>query len=286
MANYREEASDHIPAMARARMDEYSYRVPAPPRIVVPPPSLNTEAIPDFKIGRITYEGNGQSDSVDLRFLSDFDYNGIIESSSLLEWTYERRWQAQMILPFLFLGPMAAAKNKDFLKKHGITMILAIRHGSGVQSKLMAGAFKVADELAIARDVIDLSNGGDLIAAFPQATRLMNQHLSDTYAAARARRDANPRCGNILVFCESGNEKSAAVVAAYMMEVLHDVDYIKAMQICIAQRFCTNFDDAIKPLLRTYWDILCAKRDVGQAKMPFGGECLQANPAIHWELKS
>ncbi|KAG9619567.1 phosphatases II, partial [Aureobasidium melanogenum] len=64
----------------------------------------------------------------------------------------------------------------------------------------------------------------------------------------------------VLVFCESGNERSAAVVAAYLMEILADVDHIKAMQIVQAQRFCVNFDDNVKRLLQGYWDILQARR--------------------------
>ena len=64
------------------------------------------------------------------------------------------------------------------------------------------------------------------------------------------------------MFCESGNERSAGVVAAYLMETHVDVDFIKAMQLVQAQRFCANFDDALKRLLQGYWDILCAKREV------------------------
>lgn len=69
--------------------------------------------------------------------------------------------------------------------------------------------------------------------------------------------------GKVLVFCESGNERSAAVVAAYLMESHEDVDYIRAMQVCQSQRFCVNFDDTIKRLLQSFWDILRARRDVG-----------------------
>ena len=53
------------------------------------------------------------------------------------------------------------------------------------------------------------------------------------------------------------------MVAAYLMETHEDVDFIKAMQVCQAQRFCVNFDDGMKRLLQGYWDILTARRQVG-----------------------
>jgi serine/threonine/tyrosine-interacting protein len=74
-----------------------------------------------------------------------------------------------------------------------------------------------------------------------------------------------PALGKALVFCESGNEKAAAVVAAYLMETLADFDHVKAMQVCQAQRFCVNFDDTLKNMLRSYCDILQAQRSVASS---------------------
>jgi serine/threonine/tyrosine-interacting protein len=84
---------------------------------------------------------------------------------------------------------------------------------------------------------------------------MINSHLSRIYTATG-------QLGKVLVFCESGNERSAGVIAAYLMETHENVDYIKSMQLCQAQRFCVNFDDAMKRLLQSYWDILCARRSV------------------------
>lgn len=86
---------------------------------------------------------------------------------------------------------------------------------------------------------------------------MINEHLSRMYQLSNGQ-----QLGKVLVFCESGNERSAGVVAAYLMEMHEDVDYIKAMQLCQAQRFCVNFDDSMKRLLQGYWDILCAQRTV------------------------
>ncbi|EMC96502.1 hypothetical protein BAUCODRAFT_44632, partial [Baudoinia panamericana UAMH 10762] len=180
-----------------------------------------------------------------------------------LEWTYERRREAQMILPYLYLGPMTAAKDEAFLrgdKGHagapgGITMVLGVRQKHSFESKLMTGALRKAQEAGIECHTVDLASNQDLIHNFPQTTALILDHMTRTPHATGG-------LGKVLVVCESGNERSAGVVAAYLMETHTDVDYIKAMQLVQAQRFCANFDDAMKRLLQGYWDILRATREV------------------------
>jgi len=102
---------------------------------------------------------------------------------------------------------------------------------------------------------VDLAGPQELIHDFPQITALINEHLARIH-------QSTGQVGKVLVFCESGNERSAAVIAAYLMETHVDVDFIKAMQLVQAQRFCANFDDGLKRLLQSYWDILCARRQV------------------------
>lgn len=66
----------------------------------------------------------------------------------------------------------------------------------------------------------------------------------------------------MLVCCETGNERSAALVAAYMMTMYEDADLVRTLQFIHYRRFCTNFDDDIKFLLRSYGDIVAARRMV------------------------
>ncbi|KAI6802285.1 hypothetical protein KC332_g14862 [Hortaea werneckii] len=248
---------------------EYSYRVPTPPRIVVPPPALNSQALPEITLNALR----------SANFLSAVNYHNLVSQNAVLEWTYERRREAQMILPYLYLGPMPVCKDEAFLKGEknhvqlaattpndpttlpasdpSITLLLGIRHQSlSLPSKLMTNALhRTTHLLQIEHHLIDLTSPHDLIAIFPRTTALITAHLAHHYATTG-------RIGKVLVFCESGNERSAAVVAAYLMEVHADVDFIKAMQLVQAQRFCVNFDDGIKRLLQGYWDILCARRQV------------------------
>lgn len=72
------------------RNDDYAYRVPTPPRIVVPPPALNEDALPDIHLG---------ASSV-LPTPGDA-YTNLITTNAVFEWTYERRREAQMVLPYL-----------------------------------------------------------------------------------------------------------------------------------------------------------------------------------------
>lgn len=153
---------------------------------------------------------------------------------------------------------MTAAKDEAWLRKEGITMLLGVRQKHATyQSRLMDSALTLADRLGIERHTIELANNQDLISSFAANNRLINLHLARTFTAT-----GNTRLGKVLVFCESGNERSAGVVAAYLMETHANVDHIKAMQLVQAQRFCVNFDDSMKRLLEGYWDILQATRSV------------------------
>lgn len=235
--------------IAMRKENQYSYRLPTPPRVVVPPPTLATD-MPGLVVGN----GSGE---LDISFLREMALEDIVQKNTLIEWAYERRRQAQMILPWLYLGPMVASKDKAFLARERISMVFAIRSRDGS----MSGALQAARDAGLAVATIEAENYAALIRRFGDATRTINEHVA-TVRHISALQTGQPVLGKVLVFCESGNEKSAAVVAAYLMEILDDFDYIKAMQVCQAQRFCVNFDDTIKNMLRAYWDILQAARSV------------------------
>ncbi|KAI5270330.1 phosphatases II [Aureobasidium subglaciale] len=222
---------------ATLRGDEYCARLPTPPRIVVPPPTANVSLAPEFNLHPIAKSGP----------LSAINYDSMT-TGSLLDWSYERRRQAQQILPFLYLGPMSAVKDRDFLRTEGVTLLMAVRQRHSFESKIMQAALNVADEINIQKQALDMSSAHQLVSSFTRASVAINEHMN-------SRPDAK-----VLIFCESGNERSAAVVAAYLMDILANVDHIKAMQIVQAQRFCVNFDDNVKRLLQGYWDLLQARR--------------------------
>lgn len=140
-------------------------------------------------------------------------------------------------------------------------MLLVIRNTMTAQAKILSGD-KIASELGIASAAVDVAGNQELIAAFPCATKIINDHLVATYhhRIECGRSPADPsNLGKVLVFCESGNERSAAVVAAYLME-MYDIDLVSAIQFVQSQRFCVAFDDPLKHLLLSYQQLLEAKR--------------------------
>jgi serine/threonine/tyrosine-interacting protein len=254
MTTREDKAMSEMPNGHIHNQHDYTYRLPTPPRIVIPPPTLTTD-MPGLILG-------GGSDEVNMNFLRELDLEDIVQKNTLLEWAYERRRQAQMILPWLYLGPMVAAKDKAFIEREGITMVLAVR----AQPNSMMGAMQAATAVCMEVGSIDAPSFHSLTPKFPETARMINSHV------ARVRQHTiqttgQPTLGKVLVFCESGNEKSAAVVAAYLMETLDNIDHIKAMQVCQAQRFCVNFDDSLKNILRSYWDIVGARRSIA-AQVP------------------
>jgi serine/threonine/tyrosine-interacting protein len=255
MATFKDEAAMSDYVHTHERHHDYTYRLPTPPRIVVPPPTLSSE------YPKLHFSGRGAcEEDLDLSFLKELDLKDIVEKNTLNEWSYENRRNAHMVLPWLYLGPLTAGKDRDFLAREGITMVLAIR----TIANSMSGALRIAKEVCLEVASIDAPNYLQLTRKLSETASIINKHLA--MVRKHSESTGNPQLGKVLVFCESGNEKSAAVVAAYLMETLDDFDYVKSMQVCQAQRFCVNFDDTIKHCLQSYWDVLLARRSVSNAR--------------------
>ncbi|KAL9122132.1 MAG: hypothetical protein Q9187_001309 [Circinaria calcarea] len=251
----------------------WSYRVPSPPRVIVPPPALDGSGLPELPIGQdvsFDFESNGFNNS---EFLKTVTYDDFTVTNNLLNWKYEERRMAQPVLPFLYLGPLSAAKDAAFLRREGITMVMAVRNTTSAHARLLGS--KAATELGIDTRTIDVAGNQELIAAFPRVIEAINLHLSTMYqqqqqsqsslASLSNQQSHAPTPGKVLIFCESGNERSAGVVAAYIM-AMYSLDLISSIQIVQSQRFCVSFDDSLKTLLQSYEVILRAKRDVAKAE--------------------
>lgn len=269
-------------ASRHTKSEEYVFRMPTPPRIVIPPLGNWNHSQTTHNLGQIRSHSDSE---INIDFLQGTDYDISLLSTSTgaaSNWKYEYRREAQEILSFLWLGPLHAARDKEFLRRAGITLIVAIQHKVGLGPKLTMGAMRVADELGVAKATLEVGNNQDLIALFPTATRIINSHLRELYNRAMLNPAGGIPPGKALIFCESGNEKSAAVAAAYLMDNFEDVDYVKACQICNARRFCCSFDDSIKHYLKSYDDILQARRSVAaaspQPQSPSPGLSYMTNP--------
>lgn len=260
------ESSNPSEAEYSPPQQRWSYRVPSPPHIRVPPPACNKLGIPDLRIDHVpsNFDRTGFGNT---EFLKTIITDNIIRDNNYKDWKYEQRRTAQEVLPFLWLGPVAAARDTSFLKSHQISMILAIQNfqsGDVIQLKS-----KAALQLGIESKTVDVAGNLELISALSRGIEIINAHVSDQHKKRQAETSMLSNAGlsppgRVLVYCESGNELSANLVAAYLMAI-YSVDLIKAIQVIQAQRFCAPFDDASKFLLQTFGDILQAQRDAFRA---------------------
>ncbi|PVH82654.1 phosphatases II [Cadophora sp. DSE1049] len=235
---------------------EYSWRAPSPPHIYVPQPRDDqTLALPAFVAMGYTDE--------ERRILSEVTSNNSWINKAK-EWKYSWRRNSQSILTFLQLGPSCAARDLAALRADGVTMLLVIRSTMTAAASLLSGD-KAAHTLGIESAAVDVASNNELIAAFPRATRIINDHLVSQYRRHMAANGSVPQpCGKVLVFCESGNERSAAFVVAFIMNI-YGLELIPAIQYVQSQRFCVAFDDDLKYMLNSYQDILKAQRCLGDA---------------------
>ena len=272
------DSTDHTSGPEHEPAYTYSRRVPEPPRIIVPPPALNANGIPDLQIAQNLTMNIDSSGFANTEFLKTVTYGDLVTRNIMIEWKYEQRRQAQQILPFLYLGPMSAAKDKEFLQREKITLVLAVRNTMSAQANLLGS--KAARELGIDSQSIDVAGNQELIAAYPKGIEIINSHLSSMYKVSQSRPQNLPNGastsikstpGKVLVFCESGNERSATLVTAYIM-AMFSTDLLKAIQIVQAQRFAVAFDDSLRNLLLSYEFILQAKRDVLRHQVSYSGE--------------
>lgn len=174
------------------------------------------------------------------------------------QWQYEHRRRAQPILDFLYLGPLAVVRDHAWLQEEGITMIYAVRDGIMVGRRLVS-VEKVAADLGLEVCYLDMDSRQELIRSFPSAIQLINAHMLRRHGA-----------GKVLVVCETGNERSATLVAAYVM-AMYGRDMVGAVQFVGLQRFCTNLDEEAKQLLLSYEQLLTAGRMTASAHVQENG---------------
>ncbi|KAK5636098.1 hypothetical protein RRF57_011810 [Xylaria bambusicola] len=89
--------------------------------------------------------------------------------------------------------------------------------------------------------------------------------------------EASFKRGKVLVFCETGNDRSASVVSAYLMAIL-GLSAAEVCQFITYKRFCVSMDEDLKHTLRSYEDILLAQRTVHQHELKSESSILASVP--------
>lgn len=254
------------PMKTHTPIQEYVNHIPRPPSFWVPSPMVeHAEELSMHDDASYDHESTGFA-NVD--FLKTVNPTNFKWPQSIFEWNHEQRWTAQAILPFLCLGPTSVIRDGSFLQQNGITMILRIRLVLTSGSKSLDVA--VANP-AIEIHTIDVGGMQDLIAAFPRGIEIINAHMSRLFnnrqqPLATSEPLANPPCGSVLVCCETGNERSPCMIAAYLM-AMYGIHFVKAIQIVQSRRFSATIGEEFKNILQTYHSILEAQRSVIRSDM-------------------
>lgn len=245
--------------------DYYVSSLPTPPRPTFISPCSLTEDHPDVLI----------RPSTSLPFLQNIDWQSYMfargpVTGGTADWKYEDRHFAQSVLPFLFLGPTTVCRDMHFMKQAQISLILFVRHANPLEAKPLPLTMKKVQELGIAVQTLDVTSSQELVAGFPRAASSINNHLMSS--------DSTSTSPSVLVCCDSGNARSAAVVTAYCMDVL-GITLETALHLLHSKRFCISLDDALKFILSSYADILEARRDVAMAasRNNLGVQCVNGN---------
>lgn len=231
----------------------YTHGLPTPPRVLVAPPHI--DPLPASLVSTIS--------------------NETFFPQKLQDWKYESRREAQQILGHVWLGPCSAARDANFLRKNGITQLLSIRSGMAARANFFS---RVPPDVKLY--TIDVESNHDLISKFTLAHEIIDRHIHATLPPELQAATAIPiegraftermRAytkttgnqivgGSTMVMCETGNDRSAAVVASYIMQHL-GATAIQAIQMIQAMRFCACFDDQVKWMLTGYEPIWLAKR--------------------------
>ncbi|KAL9108206.1 MAG: hypothetical protein Q9227_006943 [Pyrenula ochraceoflavens] len=241
------------------------YEAEQPEGIVVPPPILDygengqpISSVPGTASFAYQDEYFGKSE-----FMRQLTSNCLITPQRLLDWQYSERRTAQMVLPWVMLGPSSAARDQELLRRSQITLLLAVRSDKSAQARMLSGA-RVAGEMGIQHLDIDVSSISNLRSHFITAIRAINVNLEQHCTDINTITSDRSFPGRTLIFCESGNGRSAAIAAAYMM-AMFSLNMVQAVQSIQAQRFCISLDDEQRQILLDFGDMLQAQRDVSTA---------------------
>jgi serine/threonine/tyrosine-interacting protein len=236
-----------------------------PERIVIPAPNIEfTAGTPAFNVDTQHFDHVNESCGNPIFMQSIRSLHKLELQHQMLSWKYEHRRHAQLILPFLFLGPSTVAQNADFVQSNGITFMVAVRSTFTIRKlpKYLDPTY-FASAKGLDSAVIDLDTPYDLARNLRRIIKAMNDHLQKS-CAQHPISSINDIRAKIIVFCESGNERSTVVVCAYLM-VVYGLDAVSAIQVVQSQRFCIDVKDEMKNMLFDTESLLVAERQVAAA---------------------
>jgi serine/threonine/tyrosine-interacting protein len=183
-------------------------------------------------------------------------------------WEYRNRTTAQVILPFLLLGPMNSARDPEFLRKAGVTMLVAVRSKRSVEkSPHLMNPLRFPSAEGLVTATFDIDSAFDAIRGRSIIIKTMNDHIEASCASKSVDR-LEDIPAKILVFCETGNERSPVLVAMYLM-VVWGLDAVSAYQAVQARRFGIGLLPTMVDMLESLSEVLKAERQVMATQREF-----------------
>lgn len=154
---------------------QFSRRPPSPPHIHTNSPRGDYIDVSTTTVDRFAREGVISDEELH----SIFTVNEQYTINSISSWDFSMRRQAQQIIPTIYLGPLAAAKDRAFLRKEGITMLMAVRSTQMTMYSSMLNLKNVAAEESIVSVAIDIDGAQSPLPMFESAIVAINDHLLD-----------------------------------------------------------------------------------------------------------
>ncbi|KAL2754462.1 hypothetical protein ACRALDRAFT_1063292 [Sodiomyces alcalophilus JCM 7366] len=250
----------------------YTQRPPSPPHIHIP---LYSHRLMRIQPSNASLAALGLTQD-DMSIITDGHTPQTADNDPTDAWSYESRRNAQRILDWLYLGPSSVARDRNFLQKEEITMVLAVRHAADgcVRSMpfLNVGFTPATRDLGISIECVEVKNAHNLAAAFLNTIRKINDHILAFHrqpdmppVARQGGFSARPTRGRVLVVCETGNDCSAVVVAAYIM-AMFNVGVVEAICFLNIHRLSASLSAEPKHLLAAWEDILKANNAVSTSQ--------------------
>ncbi len=240
----------------------YSDRAPSPPYI-----TLHSHAMGSHEAGQDAYTlwpcvanlSALRLTREELRILTRDQPQ--VASDGAGSWMYEQRRGPQPVLDYMSIGPTSSIRDHEYLRQNNISMIVVVRDARMVNMPSLS-VTKACEEFNIEASFVnvDIENPLHLIRELPEIIFNLNSHMINLHNRSQAETGV-PRTGHILVTCDSGNDRSAAVVAAYIMAV-YGASMHKAAQFLHRRRFSCNFDEGAKRMLQTWEELLLAQAAV------------------------
>lgn len=253
--------SDHV-YQNLAQTSAPTGRVPSPPPIWVPPPTLHGATEPVVVSLKDPADASGIAS---LYGLTKDEYLFITDNNKPQKgdpnpshWSYEDRHKAHPILDYLYLGPASVVRKPGFLEDAGITMVIAVRDARFPTS--FQGALDTAERIGVVAKSVLVDHtepGFGLLRVHGEFVRHVNRHLLDL-----AESQPWPVFrGRVLVVCETGSDRSVLIVGSYIM-AMYGLGVADVVPFVLTQRFCANVTDPYRRALQTLEDLLRAKLDV------------------------